>query len=689
MKQIKIIFIILSVFFMANFSYAEEYISNTPTKHPDYACMFLGEDKCENFNRKVFSFNTKLNKYIIKPVDILWASIMPKYGMDRIRGIYNNIEFPKRLISSIIQKDFKGSGRETLRFLTNSTIGLAGMFDPAKTLFKLEPVNENMEQALAKCKCNQGHYLVMPCINGCTPRELCGKCLDTALNPTCYIGTPILALIKLGFTINETAYMQPLADMVESNFADSYDIAKKLYGIENYIKSENLDRTDVIDEHEKKYNTFADNTDGETLRLSKDTSIDNFDVENVTYTDLLKEGITKESYILKHSKPSADISLDEYNAQSPVIDSMRTALFNLPDINDSIWSDLSVWNRSFANRIKTASVQLYQGREKYKYRYLLQKNKNAPVVIIFPSIGEGIKSYHSVVFGKMFYDAGYSVLIEGSSFQWEFVKSMPQNYTPGIPSEDAKQLALITKKIISELEDKYKCKFKSKTIIGTSFGAITTLFLANNEYKNNTLNINKYIAINPPIELLYAMKSVDGINQEWQKNPDNLKERVALTTAKILKLWNKRNEKNFNITTLPFNDYEAKLITGFIMHQKLSDLIMTIENKPTNKKSDFYENIYNINYTDYLNKYIIEAKGLKYDDLNYDTSLYSISDYLENNDNYKIYHSLDDYLVNNHQLNMLKKYSKNKSVFLSNGSHLGFLYRNEFIEELKKEIAIN
>ena len=689
MKQIKIIFIILSVFFMANFSYAEEYISNTPTKHPDYACMFLGDDKCENFNRKVFSFNSKLNKYIIKPVDILWASIMPKYGMDRIRGIYNNIEFPKRLISSIIQKDFKGSGRETLRFLTNSTIGLAGMFDPAKTLFKLEPVNENMEQALAKCKCNQGHYLVMPCINGCTPRELCGKCLDTALNPTCYVGTPILALIKLGFTINETAYMQPLADMVESNFADSYDIAKKLYGIENYIKSENLDRTDVIDEHEKKYNTFADNTDGETLRLSKDTSIDNFDVENVTYTDLLKEGITKESYILKHSKPSADISLDEYNAQSPVIDSMRTALFNLPDINDSIWSDLSVWNRSFANRIKTASVELYQGREKYKYRYLLQKNKNAPVVIIFPSIGEGIKSYHSVVFGKMFYDAGYSVLIEGSSFQWEFVKSMPQNYTPGIPSEDAKQLALITKKIISELEDKYKCKFKSKTIIGTSFGAITTLFLANNEYKNNTLNINKYIAINPPIELLYAMKSVDGINQEWQKNPDNLKERVALTTAKILKLWNKRNEKNFNITTLPFNDYEAKLITGFIMHQKLSDLIMTIENKPTNKKSDFYENIYNINYTDYLNKYIIEAKGLKYDDLNYDTSLYSISDYLENNDNYKIYHSLDDYLVNNHQLNMLKKYSKNKSVFLSNGSHLGFLYRNEFIEELKKEIAIN
>ena len=140
--------------------------------------------------------------------------------MDRIRGIYKNIEYPKRLVSSMIQKDFKGSGRETLRFLTNSTLGLAGMFDPAKTLFHLEPVDENMEQALSKCKCNQGRYLVVPVINGTTPRALCGKALDTALNPTCYIGTPILALIKLGFTLNETNYMQPIADMIESNFAD-------------------------------------------------------------------------------------------------------------------------------------------------------------------------------------------------------------------------------------------------------------------------------------------------------------------------------------------------------------------------------------------------------------------------------------------------------------------------------------
>ena len=54
--------------------------------YPDFAKEFLGEDKHEKINRKVFDFNMKMNKYAIRPLHIIWASIMPKYGMDRIQG---------------------------------------------------------------------------------------------------------------------------------------------------------------------------------------------------------------------------------------------------------------------------------------------------------------------------------------------------------------------------------------------------------------------------------------------------------------------------------------------------------------------------------------------------------------------------------------------------------------------------
>ena len=123
-------------------------------KYPDYAKMYVGDDKYEKFNRKMFNLNTKLNKFVARPVHILWSSIMPKYGMDIIKSAYNNIEYPKRLASCILQRDGEALKKETVRFLTNSTIGLGGLFDPADKIFKIKPTNENMEQALCKCKIN-------------------------------------------------------------------------------------------------------------------------------------------------------------------------------------------------------------------------------------------------------------------------------------------------------------------------------------------------------------------------------------------------------------------------------------------------------------------------------------------------------------------------------------------------------
>ena len=122
-----------------------------------------------------------------------------------------------------------------------------------------------------------------------------------------------------------------------------------------------------------------------------------------------------------------------------------------------------------------------------------------------------------------------------------------------------------------------------------------------------------------------------------------------------------------------------------IFHQKLSDLIYTIEQNNPDRKA-VYENIYNSNFGDYIEKYLL----VKYqkDELTEMTKLKSISNYLINKDNYKIFHSLDDYLTNKSQLTELKGFCDDKLFLFSNGSHLGFLYRDEFIAELKKEIKL-
>ena len=690
----KIITVLTILIGISNISIAEELIK-PQSKYPDYAYLYLGADKYEKINRKIFAFNLGLNKYAIRPVHILWCSVMPEYGIERIQTAYKNIEYPKRLVSTLIQKDFKSSGTETLRFLANTTIGIGGMFDPAKRYFKLEPVNEDMEQALTKCKCNSGSYIVLPVMNGTTARGIAGKILDTSLNPTTYVGTPILAMVKAGLTVNRTSYIQPLIKMIESNYADPYEIARKMYGIDNYIKCSNLDRKEVLENGFKEIENTPELVQN-TLDMRGKTNIETANSkEKLTVTDIVKGGanidnIILQSYNSDNSQLMADMLLEDYKPQNPVVDSMRTALFDMPEVDASMWNELSVWNRCFSKKIKTASVNITPDRADYNFKYIMQKDKNSPVAIIYPSIGEGITSRHSVILAKIFYDEGYSVIIQGSHFQWEFVKSMPQGYAPGIPSIDAEYLKTVTGKIIEKLENKYNCKFSEKTVIGTSFGALTTLFLANSEFKNNTLNITKYISICPPVELVYAMEQVDKNSEEWNKNPDNLKETAAITAAKVVQLTDmKDTAKDLELENLPFTEEEGKLITGFIMHQKLSDLIFTIENIPKNKKTDIYTAINNMNYRDYTEKYLLNGTHKTLEDLRNESSLLSISDFLQNSINYKIYHSLDDYLVNTKQLKQLKIRTGKKTLLLSNGAHLGFLYTPEFLKDLKQEISLS
>ena len=688
----KLVFIFAAIFLLNQNVYAKKTVQMPPvTKYPDYSFEFVGRDKFEGFNRKMFIFNQKMNKYALKPLHIVWASVMPKYGMDRIQSAYTNIEYPKRLVSTLLQKDFKASGHETLRFLTNTTLGLGGLYDPAYKWFKLEPLKEDVAQGLAKCKIKQGPYLVLPFINSTSPRSILGSLIEWPLDPSMYIGSPITAAIKAGLIINRTSYAQPVIKLVESNFADPYDIAKKIWGLERYIKENNYDRKEILELALKECKELLrQNETNKALNIGDEK----MQSDNLTVDDAIKgytwfDNIEQNNLDLTNKNLIPDIILDDFNPQCPVTDAMRTALFNTEGLaNKSIWSELSVWNRTFEKKIKTSSVNIEEKRDDYKFKYIMQKDKNSPLVIIYPSIGEGITSHHSLVFAKMFYDRGYSVAILGSHFHWEFVKSLPEGYRPGVPAQDVAYLRKATQKIVEKLENKNDCKFSDKTLIGTSFGAFATLFLADMESKENTLNISRYISINPPVELLYAVNVIDKNNQDLKEHPIDIKKRVALSASKIIQLVQQKNElkQEFQIDMLPFNQDEARLITCFVLRQKLSDLIFTLENTKTSKRTDVYNLINNICYQDYIDKYLIPWNNYSIDELKKSTALYSIKEYLQNNKNYKIYHALDDYLVNQSQLKDLREYAGKNLVLFDKGSHLGYLYRKEFKNELLKDI---
>lgn len=141
------------------------------------------KDPMEPYNRTIFNFNDKTYYYVMKPVNKGYKKVFPEKVRVSIRNFFLNIKMPVRFFNCLFQGKFKGAGTEGLRFLINSTIGVAGFFDPAKSKFNLERQDEDFGQTLGKYKMGAGPYIELPLIGPSTLRDTIGFVGDIALNP--------------------------------------------------------------------------------------------------------------------------------------------------------------------------------------------------------------------------------------------------------------------------------------------------------------------------------------------------------------------------------------------------------------------------------------------------------------------------------------------------------------------------
>lgn len=185
-----------------------------------------------------------------------------------------------------------------------------------KKIFKIEPVQENMEQALAKCKVKQGPYLVIPILMSTSPRNIAGRILDAGLNPSSYIASPVLAAVKAGILVNRTSYMQPISKMIESTYADPYDIMKN-FTAQKTISKQQISTGLTLQKNAK---AFDENEISHTEINEEEQNI-------VKVKNTVIEGSAQaQKVIIQPDDLKADMVLEDYNPQDPVTDSMRTAL---------------------------------------------------------------------------------------------------------------------------------------------------------------------------------------------------------------------------------------------------------------------------------------------------------------------------------------------------------------------------
>jgi phospholipid-binding lipoprotein MlaA len=144
-------------------------------------------DPIEPFNRGMFWFNDKLYFYLMKPIARGYRWIAPEPFRVAIGNVFSNLNTPVRVINSAAQGKFGDAGNELVRFGTNSTIGILGMFDPSKEHFGIAEKNEDTGQTLGYYGVGPGPYLVLPFIGPSSFRDGFGHIADTYMELPYYI----------------------------------------------------------------------------------------------------------------------------------------------------------------------------------------------------------------------------------------------------------------------------------------------------------------------------------------------------------------------------------------------------------------------------------------------------------------------------------------------------------------------
>lgn len=187
-------------------------------------------DPWEPFNEKMFNFNYKLDRYVIKPVAKVYNDIVLDGEKQAIHNMFDNVAMPKRFINSLFQGKFKGAGRELARFLINSTIGVGGMADVAKHQFHIEKSDEDTGQTFGYYGAGPGPYLVLPLLPPMTVRDGTGYAFDIAMNPLTYALSAVGSLGRTtGDMLNERGQNLDTYQTVEEATLDLYGATRNAY----------------------------------------------------------------------------------------------------------------------------------------------------------------------------------------------------------------------------------------------------------------------------------------------------------------------------------------------------------------------------------------------------------------------------------------------------------------------------
>jgi phospholipid-binding lipoprotein MlaA len=200
-----------------------------PREEEEFEDEITEYDPWEPFNRAMFDFNRRLDRFVLKPVARVWNFVVPDLAQQSLANAFDNIAMPRRFINSLLQLKIEGAGRELARFFLNISMGVGGFFDVATEL-GVQRSDEDTGQTLGYYGVGPGPFLILPFLPPLTVRDGFGFAADGAMQPISYVA-PFAATVGMrgGQVVNDRSLNLETFEEFEEMTFDLYSATRNAY----------------------------------------------------------------------------------------------------------------------------------------------------------------------------------------------------------------------------------------------------------------------------------------------------------------------------------------------------------------------------------------------------------------------------------------------------------------------------
>ena len=190
-------------------------------------------DPFERVNRGTHAFNKGLDRTILSPLSKTYTDVVPDPVENSVSNFASNLSLPGKVVNNLLQLDLSSSTRNSARFVLNSTVGLAGLFDPSKKIGLVEK-DTDFGETLQGWGVAEGVYLERPVFGPSNLRDGLALFVDMLLlDPAGQILKPPVSEYRtasnMGAILQKRQIYGAQIDDVLYGSADSYAQSRLVY----------------------------------------------------------------------------------------------------------------------------------------------------------------------------------------------------------------------------------------------------------------------------------------------------------------------------------------------------------------------------------------------------------------------------------------------------------------------------